>query len=101
MNNISISSASFGAKAPKITKFYVPGKNNTTLRCNAEGDFLHLSGINCEVLKKGKVIETTSFHNKQGFNDNRLTCIYSKIQEKVRDGFDFMEELFLAQIKEH
>lgn len=99
MNINNTSSIGFGAKTPKITRFYVPGKNDTTLRCFAEGDIEKISGINYDVLKKGKVIESEDFHNKQGFSDIRLLRICTKIQEKVREGYDFMTELIKAQLQ--
>ena len=94
LNNID-----FGARNPKITKFYVPGKNNTTLRCMTEGHILNLHGINYDILKHGNVIESKAFHNKKGFSDEKLAEIFQNMQEKVREGVDFMYELFTAHMK--
>lgn len=95
----NLNSPGFSARTPKIKKFYVPGKNNTTLKCMTEGNITDLHGINCDILKHGNVIESKAFHSKKGFTDEKLVEIFTTMQTKVREGFDFMDELFRAHMK--
>lgn len=97
MNINSISTQSFEGKVPKITKFYVPGKDNTTLRCKTVGDIVDMTKIDYDILKKGEVLESKSYHNKKGFSCERFAQICGQIQKKVHESFDFLEELLEAQ----
>lgn len=91
-------SLTFNGGIPKTTKFYVPAKKGT-LKCFVTGNIDKTTGIKYDWLEKGKVIESREFKNKKGFSDERIAVICEKIQTKVREGFDFMNELFNAQIK--
>lgn len=79
-----------------FTKFYIPGKNGTTLRCQSIGDLRFLSHLEYDVLHKGRILESKAYNNKKGFSDTRLAQICEKIQEKVVEGKDFLDELFDA-----
>ena len=98
MNILPVQSINF-TSAKNAIKYYVPGRNDTTLRCFIEGTIEKPTNIKCDVLKKGKVIESTEFHNKKGFNANRFTAIVEQMQAKTRDGFDFLYETLNACLK--
>jgi len=98
MNIAPVTSINFSA-TPKVIKYYVPGKNDTTLRCFLEATSDKTTGIKYDVLKKGKIIETQEFRNKRGFDANRYATIIDQIQTKVREGFDFLYETLNAQLK--
>lgn len=104
MNINSISNLNFEAKAEvikRVTTFRVPGKNGTTILTDVfdKGVGRNVTGLNYRILSKGKVLEEKAFQNKKGFKDERLCCICEKIQTKVKEGIDFLDELFKAQLK--
>ncbi|MBO5737708.1 hypothetical protein J6R97_00010 [bacterium] len=81
----------------------VPGKNDTTLvntikiRFPDKGPYNEkIVGISSNIMRKGKVLDSYSFQNKSGFKPERFARICGKIQTHVKDGFNFMEELFVA-----
>ncbi len=104
MNIDSISDLNFKAKTEvlkRVTTFRVPGKNGTTILTDVfdKGARRDVTGLNYKILSKGKVLEEKSFQNKKGFKDERLCCICERIQTKVKEGFDFLDELLKAQFK--
>ena len=105
MNINQISTLNFNARIPKTRNFMfrVPGKDGTTLVTSVteiptrtKND---ITNINYKIMQKGKVIEEKTYQNKKGFNDERLGAICEKIQQKVKEGFDFLSELLSAQFK--
>ena len=93
---------SFTSKIPtvKVTEFVVPGKNKTKVlsRVIEEGD--KLIEIEYKVLGRTKqdVQEEKKYTSKKGFSNLRLFIILEKMQKKLKDGYDFLMELALAQI---
>ena len=98
MNICAISPINFSCNAPKVVKYYVPGKNDTTLRCFITGTLEKTTNFKYDVLKKGKVIESKEFHNKRGFSLERFAVILDKMQEKAREGYNFMHMTYDAQL---
>lgn len=79
-----------------VKKFYVPGKENTTLRCILKQNKNKTIGFQYDVLHKGKVIESQTYSNKKGFDDNYMAHIIDVIDGKVREGVNFFLELLNA-----
>lgn len=82
-----------------VTRFRVPGKNNTTIVADLTVFKDKCTNLEYRVMKKGKVLEEKAYQNKRGFPTNRLFNICDRIQTKVREGFDFLVELIDAQFK--
>ena len=105
MNINQLTNLSFNARIPRTRtfSFRVPGKNDTTIIANVteipERLKRDITNITCETVEKGKVLEKRVFNNKKGFDEERLGVICEKIQQKVKEGYDFLEELFMAQFK--
>ena len=105
MNINQISTVNFNGKLPRTRNFTfrVPGKNDTTLVTDVieipERVRKDITNITYKVMKKGKVLEEKIYQNKKGFEEERLGSICEKIQLKVKEGFDFLEELIMAQFK--
>ena len=96
----------FNARAPKtealkktVTRFRVPGRNETTIVADLTTTKDKYTNLEYKIMKKGKVLEEKAYQNKKGFSIERLAQICEKTQEKVREGFDFLEELIKAQFK--
>lgn len=89
------------AQPQKVTKLFVPAKEGT-LRCEI-GEQLdnRITVIKYDLLKKGKVVESKAFKDKDGLNKETITVIYQKIQQNILDGFDFLDELIKAQSKKN
>lgn len=87
----------------KLTTFKVPGVNNTTIVADIveTGVKEKLTNLEYKVMQKGKVIEKKVFQNKKGFPAERLCMICDQIQTKVKEGFDFLDELIKAQFSGH
>jgi len=98
MNILPIQSISFNSTKNAI-KYYIPGKNDTTLRCFIDGKIEKPTHFKYEVLKRGNVIESKEFQNKKGFSVERFTAIVNMMQSKTREGFDFLYETLNAHIK--
>jgi len=79
-----------------VKKFYVPGRENTTLRCLLKQNKSKTIGFKYDVLKKGKVLESQSYSNKKGFDDNYMAHIIDIMDGKVREGVNFFLELINA-----
>ena len=103
MNLNTTMNLNFNGKAKvleRATKFRVPGVDNTTIVADVfDKGSTKITGLKYQVMKKGKVLEEKAFQNKKGFKDERLCCICEKIQTKVKEGIDFLDELFKAQLK--
>lgn len=105
MNINQTMNLNFNAKAPKtealkrVTRFRVPGKNETTIVADLTEFKSKYTNLEYRVMKKGKVLEEKAYQNKKGFPTERLACICEQIQTKVREGFDFLDELIKAQFK--
>ncbi len=103
MNIINIAPAQINFNSRHALTFRVPGKNGTTLVSKVKigtpkrrGSDENIINISCDVMSKGKVCENLSFQNKKGFDPERLACICEKLQERVQEGFDYLDELFKA-----
>ena len=84
----------------RATKFRVPGIDNTTIVTDVfEKGSGKITGLTYRIMKKGKVLEEKAYHNKKGFKPERLGKISMDIQKRVKEGFDFLTELFEAQFK--
>ncbi len=105
MNINKTENLNFNAKLPKpealkkVTRFRVPGINDTTIVADITEFKNKYTELDYRVMSKGKELERKLYHNKKGFPTERLACICEKIQTKVREGFDFLEELIDAQFK--
>ena len=106
MNINQTMNLNFNARAPKVetlkksvTRFRVPGKNDTTIVADLTEFKDKYTNLEYRIMKKGKVLEEKAYQNKKGFPTERLACICENIQTKVREGFDFLEELIHAQFK--
>lgn len=99
--NINPTTLGFQANPTKITRLYIPAKDGSgTLRCEIGGRVdKKITNIKYDLLKKGEIIESKSFQNKRGFADERLAFIYEVIQQHIQEGFDFLDELWRAQLK--
>ena len=73
------------AQPQKVTKLFVPAKEGT-LRCEI-GEQLdnRITVIKYDLLKKGKVVESKAFKDKDGLNKETITVIYQKIQQNIND----------------
>ena len=95
----------FNARAPKtealkkVTRFRVPGKNDTTIVADLTEFKNKYTNLEYRVMKKGKVLEEKAYQNKTGFKPERLCRICEDIQTKVKEGISFLDELFKAQLK--
>ncbi len=105
MNINPTTNLNFNAKAKaeiikRATRFRVPGKNGTTVIADIVDipSKTIITNLEYKIMKKGKVLEEKAFQNKKGFKDERLCIICENIQKKVKEGFDFLDELFRAQI---
>ena len=104
MNINQCSNLNFNAKMSTRTfTFRVPGKDGTTVLTDVveipqrlKKDIINIS---YKVIKKGKVLEEKSYQNKKGFEDERFGSICEKIQQKVKEGYEFIGEFFSAQYK--
>jgi len=85
----------------KLTTFRVPGKNGTTVVTDIieTGKNEKLTNLEYKVMQKGEVIESRIYQNKKGFNPERICTICEEIQKRIKEGFDFLDELLKAQIK--
>ncbi len=85
----------------KLTTFRVPGKNGTTVVTDIieTGANEKLTNLEYRIMQKGETLERKTFQNKKGFNPERICGICEEIQKKVKEGFDFLDELLKAQIK--
>ena len=85
----------------KMTTFRVPGKDNTTVLTDIveTGISEKLTNLEYKIIQKGKVLERRMYQNKKGFKPERLCAICEDIQQKVKEGYDFLDELLKAQIK--
>ena len=106
MNFNPTTNLNFNAKTgivKKVTRFRVPGKNGTTIVTDIveipSRMTRDITKVSYREMRKGKVLEEKTFQNKKGFPDERLGAICDKIQEKVREGFNFLDELIKAQLK--
>ena len=101
--NINQSTLNFQAKTinvdpvKRIISFEVPGKNKTRILTNITEIKNKYTNLEYQVLKKNNEIEKKVYHNKRGFDYYRLESICNNIQNKVREGVDFLEELIEAQ----
>ena len=85
----------------KATTFRVPGKDGTTVVTDIieTGINEKLTKLEYSVVEKGKILENKVYQNKKGFNPERICSICEEIQQKVKEGFDFLDELLKAQIR--
>ena len=85
----------------KMTTFRVPGRDGSTVVTDIieTGISEKLTNLEYRVMQKGKTLEQKAFQNKKGFNPERICSICEEIQTKVKEGFDFLDELLKAQIK--
>ena len=100
MNISQTNNLQFGNKTAvrKLTTFRIPGKNNTTVVTDiVETGRDKLTQLEYRVMKRGKVLEKESFQNKSGFKDERILKICEKVQTKLKEGYDFLQELISAQ----
>ena len=84
----------------RVTSFRIPAKNDATIVADVveytQNQKNKVTNINYRLMKKGQVVEEKAFQNKKGFADERFASICEKIQTKVKEGYDFMNELFDA-----
>lgn len=106
MNINPIMNLNFQGKAnpktlKKITTFRVPGKDGTTVITDIVETGINekLTNLEYKVMQKGKVLEKHAYQNKKGFNPERICSICEEIQQRIKEGFDFLDELLKAQIK--
>ena len=106
MNINQTMNLNFNARPPKaevlkktVSRLLVPGVNNTTIVADLTETKHKYTNLEYRVMKKGKVLEKKAYQNKNGFPTERLACICENIQTKVREGYDFLEELIDAQFK--
>lgn len=102
MNISQSNNLQFGNKTAvrKLTTFRIPGKNNTTVVTDiVEIGKDKLTQLEYKVMKRGKVLEKETFQNKSGFKDERILRICEKVQTKLKEGYDFLQELLSAQFK--
>ena len=85
----------------KATTFKVPGKDGTTVVTDIieTGKNEKLTKLKYSIIEKGEILEQKVYQNKKGFNSERICRICEEIQKKVKEGFDFLDELLKAQIK--
>ena len=90
-------------KIKKLTRFNVPGKEKGTMVVTdiiETGKNEKLTNLTYKIVQKDdKVLEQRSFQNKKGFSAERICAICEEIQKRVKEGFDFLDELLKAQIK--
>jgi len=87
--------------AKRVTKIFVPAKEGT-LRCEIGGNLEQkITVIKYDVLKEGKVIETKAYQDKNGIPEEKFKEIYENIQQRIKDGFVFLDELIKAQSKKN
>lgn len=80
---------------PKRVRFRVPGKNNTVVISTIYADKSHhIKILDYQVRHRNNILDSGSFKNKKGFNDDNLSNICQEIQEKVKDGVDYLAEFF-------
>lgn len=78
----------------KILTFRVPGKAGTTVvgEMIESGPNKDLVSLGYKVVKEGKVLEENSLGNKKGFPINVVEDFSNRVQEKVKEGFNFLKE---------
>ena len=96
--NLNFNARSAKPVVTKITRFRVPGKNGTTIVSDLTEVNNKYTKLEYSVMKNGKELEKRCYQNKKGFPVERFCCICDKLQTKVREGFDFLNELFEAQL---
>ena len=99
--NLNLSSRAYANNIKKLTTFRVPGNDGTTVVTNIieTGVSEKLTNLEYKVMQKGEVLERRAYQNKKGFTPERLCGICEEIQNKIKEGFDFLDELLKAQIK--
>lgn len=84
----------------KVTKLFIPAKDGV-MRCEIHGTIMkknNITMIKYDILQKGNVLEKKNFKNNEGFDRKTLEEIDKTIQEKIKEGLRFLEELVKAQI---
>ena len=89
------------AQPQRITKIFVPAKEGT-LRCEIGGQLDNkITVIKYDLLRKGEVIESKAFKDKEGLTKESMDNIFETIQLRVKEGFVFLDELIKAQSRKN
>ena len=97
----SVGFKSTSVATKRVTKLFVPAKEGT-LRCEIGGNLEQkITAIKYDVVKDGKIIETKIYQDKHGITEEKYQPIFEAIQQKVKEGFIFLDELIKAQSKKN
>ena len=85
----------FGLKG----KVRIPMKNGTTALLTVEGDekAVKITRICGDILNNGKVVgKIKDYHNKKGFDENRLAVICTELEKNAKDPESVVFKIFDA-----